>query len=158
MSQPPPVPPPPPAPKKSRTGCWIALIVVALCGVVFVGIMAAIALPAYNDYLTRSKATLAMTQVFPLKIEVASFHAQHQRCPVIGDEGFDDPANAQWLTDVDVSIGPGVSGACTIDARLRVEDKALRGKTLRFEYDADQGTWHCSSDIERRYLPSDCRD
>jgi type IV pilus assembly protein PilA len=83
-SMPPPVPPPRPAagsaaqigqtrpsattqhagptrpasapPPTNRTGCIIALVVVAIVGLVLVAILAAIALPAYQDYVKRSKA------------------------------------------------------------------------------------------------------
>jgi GYF domain 2 len=43
-------------PPSNRTGCIIAAIVIAVLGLFAVGILAAIALPAYQDYVKRSKA------------------------------------------------------------------------------------------------------
>ncbi len=45
-----------PPPPSNRTGCIIAVILIAVLGLFAVGILAAIALPAYQDYVKRSKA------------------------------------------------------------------------------------------------------
>jgi type IV pilus assembly protein PilA len=74
LSKPPPTPPPRPMaatashatrptvpvepPPSRRTGCLIALVVVGLLGLFVIGILAAIALPAYQDYVKRSKAAV----------------------------------------------------------------------------------------------------
>jgi type IV pilus assembly protein PilA len=75
MSLPPPPPPTRPAaatashaarpsvplepPPSNRTGCIIAVIVAGFIGLFLIGILAAIALPAYSDYVKRSKAAQA---------------------------------------------------------------------------------------------------
>ncbi len=71
LSRPPPVPPRPAAavashaarpsthiepPPSNRTGCIIAAIAVGIGGLVTLGILAAIAIPAYQDYVKRAKA------------------------------------------------------------------------------------------------------
>lgn len=72
MSRPPPPPPMRPAaatashaarpnapvepPPSNRTGCIIAVVVAGFIGLFLIGILAAVALPAYNDYVKRAKA------------------------------------------------------------------------------------------------------
>ncbi len=68
-ARPPPMPPPPAAatashagpmrgtaPPSNRNGCLIAVVVIGAMGLVLLAILAAIALPAYQDYVERSKA------------------------------------------------------------------------------------------------------
>ena len=73
MRQPPPVPPPPAAtashasatrrnaepPPSRRTGCLIAAVVLVVGGLAVLGFLAAVAVPAYQDYLKRAKAVQA---------------------------------------------------------------------------------------------------
>lgn len=74
-SRPPPVPPRPAAstashassmrnatgePPKNRNGCLIAAIVLGIGGLVLIGILAAIAIPAYRDYVERAKGAQAL--------------------------------------------------------------------------------------------------
>lgn len=72
LSRPPPPPPPRPAaatashaarpampvepPPSNRSGCIVAAIVIGVGGLILLGILAAIALPAYQDYVKRAKA------------------------------------------------------------------------------------------------------
>ena len=158
---PPPLPgrAPSPRPKKSYRGCLIAAAIAAVCGIVLLGILAAIALPAYKEYVTKSKVAMASSEAFIYKLEIAAFQVEHERCPMLGDEDFNDPSRAQLSPErVEVEIGEAADGSCTIDLTLRDTSPELSGKSLHYRYDADAGAWLCSSpDIEDRLLPHDCR-
>ncbi|MGY1519207.1 pilin [Luteimonas sp. A482] len=157
---PPPLPPsrphaPPPPPRKGMSGCLIALLVAGGLAIPLVAIMAAIALPAYNDYLARAVAAAALAETAPLKAQVAEFAARNGRCPIDADLGFRAAGAAGSAHD---GVGFGRTGVgCALEIRLR-DDKggAIHGKHLWLELDAS-GAWRCSSDAEDKYLPADCR-
>jgi type IV pilus assembly protein PilA len=138
------------------SGCLIALLVSGGLAIPLVAIMAAIALPAYNDYLARSVAGAALAETAPLKAQVAEFAAGNGRCPIDADLGFRAAGAAGSTHD---GVGFSRTGVgCAIEVRLR-DDRggALHGKHLWLELDATSGAWRCSSDAEDRYLPADCR-
>jgi len=137
-------------------GCLIALLVAGGLAIPSIAILAAIALPAYNDYLARSVAAAALAETAPLKTRVAGFAALNARCPMNEDPGF-RAAGAPGQAHSGVRFGHGDAG-CAMEVLLRDEREGpLHGKRLWLELDPDSGAWHCSSDAEDRYLPADCR-
>ena len=150
------------APKRKLSGCAITAIIGAAALVVAIpilAILAAIALPAYQEYVLRSKTATAHGQLLPLQAEIAAFVQDQERCPTNGDEGF---GSAEELAEGDVAavhIGRFENGHCGIEARLHVPGRdALDGKAIWLDYDSDTGAWQCSSEVADKLLPSSCRD
>ncbi len=169
---PPPLPPPlqtaapvPPAataaPRSGLSGCAIMAIVGTIVGVLlvaFLGIAAAIALPAYQDYLARAKVAQALDHLAPLKDQIAAFNAQEHRCAVNGDTGFGAPQSYAGDTIAQVRVGRFDNGHCGLEATLHLPDhKRLDGKALWLDYDERTSAWNCSSDLDDRVLPVHCR-
>lgn len=164
---PPPVPSTPAAPppvrttpqKKGMSGCLIALIIAAVVAVPMIGILAAIAIPAYNDYVQRAKITEVMVAVTPLKAAIAA-HAQREgSCP------DDDSADlAPLLSQLGrhprigaVRVGTLAGGHCAFEITLRGVG-AQDAKTLLFEADEDVSRWDChGGDLPGRFRPPQCR-
>ncbi|MEI2453408.1 MULTISPECIES: pilin [Lysobacter] len=148
-----------PPPRRGLSGCVIVLIVLAALAVPVIGILAAIAIPAYQDYTLRAKISEALAASSALKIQVAEYVATHDACPDNDSEGF-KPAEAY--------AGPRVakiefgefedSDRCGIQLELRgIGNDQVDGKKLWQEYDRSAGSWTCSSDIADRLLPAQCR-
>lgn len=168
VARPPPLPPPPvataaavAAPRAGLSGCGIGAIVAIVLGVVLVGvlgILAAIAMPAYRDYTLRAHARTAIDSLDLLKGEVVAFAAQQGRCPVNGDPGFDTAQDYTSEFVKQVRIGRFDNGHCGLEATLHAPGKdKLDGKALWLDYDAQAAAWHCSSELDDRYLPAHCR-
>ena len=164
---PPPLPPTMPAraaapapamPKRGLSGCMIALIIVAACSVPAIAILAAIALPAYQDYTLRAKVAGALTEAAPLKVAAAEFRARDGRCPDNGDAGFGSAESYATAQVASIRLGEFEDGKCGMELRLRgTGSDRLDGKAVWFELDANAGRWTCTSEIENRYLPRACR-
>ena len=114
----------------------IALIVAAIVFIPMVAILAAIALPAYQDYTLRARVASAMPLAAPLKAAVAEHFDQHQTCPSNDDSGFGPAELREW---------PGGRGDCrhVRERPVRIElmltapgNDKLDGKAVWFEYDA----------------------
>ena len=134
----------------------VAAIIVVL--VLIVGaVLAAIALPAYQEYVARSKTSEALVTLAPVKVAVAAFHGEHGRCPVNDDEGF-QPADGYADGAINaVRIGRFDNGHCGVEAELTVPgNAALDGKLLWLDYNG-AGHWECSGEPDDTYLPRECR-
>ena len=122
-----------------------------LLAVVPISILAAIALPAYNDYLVRAKVANAFVEADTAKIEVAEALASDQGCPAHVRES-NDPL-------VDSIRFSGSAPDCVVTlsfATSPATPNAIRGLSVEWQYSKSAG-WKCSSMITSKYLPSSCR-
>jgi type IV pilus assembly protein PilA len=159
---PPPLPAPATQPPPSGlSGCAIAalVVVVGLVVVAMLGILAAIALPAYHDYTLRAHASAAIVEARALQAQVAESLAANGRCPRNGEEDFGEPASYAGGHLASATFGEfEESGLCGLEARIAAPGKAaLDGKAIWLEYRPDGRRWQCSSDVDDRYLPASCR-
>ncbi|NIJ80673.1 pilin [Xanthomonas cannabis] len=173
-SVPPPLPPaaahaplahapaPPLHPRGNTTGWPLIAVLGAVAGVFVVvgviGILAAIAFPAYNDYLNRARVAEAIGELAPLKPQIAEFLASEGRCPVNDDAGFKPPEQYASERLSSVRIGRFETTECGIEAVIHAPKSArIDGKALWLDLDADAGSWNCSSEIDDAQLPPHCR-
>jgi type IV pilus assembly protein PilA len=149
-----------PPPKKKLSGCALTAIIgggLLLVLVPVMAILAAIALPAYNDYTVRAKVATAVNALQPLKQQVQHFADDEGRCPGANDAGFPAPGDFTQAGLSAVNIGRFNNGHCGIEATLAVPGKSLDGDLLWLEYDRDSGRWECSGESDDKYLPPSCR-
>lgn len=152
--------PDPTAPAKKSSGCKIAaiiLVVGGLCMLPILAIMAAIALPAYQDYVVRTKVATALAEARAVQPQVEAFFANTDRCPRDAAElGLSPPGSEAVAAIV---VGEANTGMCTIDLQLKGVSGAedLAGESIRLSRD-NAGDWYCTSDMAKRIrLPTDCR-
>lgn len=143
-----------PEPKRMN-GCLIALIVAAVVSIPMIGILAAIALPAYHDYTVRAKvAAYLQPRATALRIGTEQARAGLGRCPVepleAGMEG--EAANG-------VRVGQLDDGRCAFEITVLGVDPKLDGKTiLHVAPPAAGGDWDCTGgDLPAKYRMAACR-
>ena len=143
------------------SGCLIAVLVCAALAIPTIGILAAIALPAYNDYVQRAKIMEVMAAVRPLQLAVREHVASDERCP--DNDSADLAPLLQQLSQspriASVRVGTLQSGRCAFEITLRGVGVQNDGKTLLFEAsDDDASQWDCSGgDLPARARPQQCR-
>lgn len=139
--------------RKRMSGCLIALIVVAVLAVPMIAILAAIALPAYNDYVVRSKVVAQVdARAAAIQAGVAWGHARLGRCPADAQEaGLSDVANVEFGT-VD-------GGACAFRITLQGVNAKVDGSTVDFvSQSATDDRWDCTGgNLPARYRSTRCR-
>ena len=157
---PPPMPgaPPPPPPAKkgmgAGAGCAVA-VAVGFVALMVLGILAAIAIPDYHDYTQRALLMQHINAAAPIKLRVAEAYQRDGDCPSdIGLKSEEVPAGFS-----EVWVGRFEDGTCGAQFTFGTVERLpkVEGKKLWFWLDEKGAGWKCSSDLENRILPANCR-
>ena len=124
------------------------MIVVAI-----IGILAAIAIPAYQDYIAKSQATGGLAEISPAKTQF-EIAVNENKTPslVAADAGFIGvtAAGGQYCN-------VAVTGTTIIECTLKNGNATkVNGKKVTLTRSAADGTWACTSDLDAKYRPGNC--
>ena len=130
------------------------MIVVAI-----IGILAAIAIPAYQDYTIRAQVSEGLTLAGGAKVAVTEFWQERGEWPGDNEEAglADDPThiNGKYVTQVEVD---GEDIVITYGNAAHTDKLAGNTVTLTATDEGGSVSWACASDdLEPKYLPSSCR-
>lgn len=150
--------------KSGNAGMWIVVIlVVGFIGIAVLGILAAIAIPAYQDYTLRAKLTGAINEASAAKVMVSEHLQKHSECPnnSVAQSQIPSPESYASTAVQKIVIGALENGNCAIE--VTVSDKLAPGViagSIYFELtDTQTQQWRCFSDsIQNKYLPANCRN
>ena len=130
------------------------MIVIAI-----IGILAAIAIPAYQDYIARSQMSEAFTLASGLKTTVGEICNTDGTCTGANSNTSGIPApgtvTGKYVSGVSVvsgSIQATMSGP-SVSSKISGNQVWLNPSTAGGSLD-----WSCSSDAESKYLPASCRN
>ena len=123
------------------------MIVVAI-----IGILAAVALPAYQDYTVRAKVTEVILAASGAKTGVAEAAATYGTLP----------SSVQFTAVNQISkYVSGVSWNGTQITATATGDANITGSTITLQPSIDSATsvlsWTCSGNINTKYRPSSCK-
>ena len=127
------------------------MIVVAI-----IGILAAIAIPAYQDYTIRSKVTELINAAGVCKTSVAEYYQTKGTLPTGADAGCSDAGTAN-------STAPTVAaGVISVVASGGLKTQLAAGDTLKYTpviVSAAITDWDCKTGttVLPKYLPAACR-
>jgi type IV pilus assembly protein PilA len=129
------------------------MIVVAI-----IGILAAIAVPQYQDYTIRSKLTEALNLAAPAKLAVAESYASLGRMPTDNAEaGIADTIESKYVTSVVITDGVVAITLGGTEGIAGVVDGKIITMTPNIDADETRVDWTCTSDADNKYLPANCR-
>ena len=126
------------------------MIVVAI-----IGILAAVAIPAYQDYITRSKVTELATAASACKASVAEYYQSQGALPGNTDAAGCANNASQYVT----SLSVGANGVITVASAMAAPANGNFVLTPTAGSDASKPlSWSCqASTISKKYLPANCR-
>jgi type IV pilus assembly protein PilA len=136
------------------------MIVVAI-----IAILAAIAIPAYQNYLIRSQVTEGVTLMDGAKVAVTEFYANHGDFPASNLTAGLAPAasvTGKYVTSVTVARVSATSGTITsLFTSAAPTNTAIQGKNVVLTGTVPSGseniTWTCTGSVAAKFLPSSCR-
>ena len=147
------------------------MIVVAI-----IGILAAIAIPAYQDYITRSQVSEAVTLGGGLKAPLAEYGADKNAWPTLVD-----PTGTPAAGEMNATIEGKYAEVTTLDSAdigvypagvvtVQMKTGKASGETLSFTTADGGSTWACGAttsgpstgaaadtSIDVKYLPNACK-
>lgn len=127
------------------------MIVVAI-----IGILAAIAIPQYNDYVARSQAAEAPTLIDGLKTPIVSAISE------TGSAGCSAPSGAvisgKYVSAISFTAsGTAPAVICKIEANFSASvNTKIGGKKISYTFDSADGSWTCASDLPAEVKPKAC--
>ena len=130
------------------------MIVIAI-----IGILAAIAIPAYQDYTVRSKVSEGLNMAGAAKLAVAeTFDSQGIMPTNNGEAGLPGPGS---ITGTYVaSIGVSTDGLITIHYNTSLGGKpTANSTTMLLTPESSEGSmkWTCTGTMSDKYKPANCR-
>ena len=131
------------------------MIVVAI-----IGILAAVALPAYQDYTIRSQVTAALKEIVPGKDNAEALLSK-------GGTVTNVPANADYIgvphvttycaMDVTYNAFGDANIYCHLGEGAGPVNSVIQGKQLVLERNGQSGAWRCfGQGIPAKFVPKGC--
>jgi type IV pilus assembly protein PilA len=128
------------------------MIVVAI-----IGILAAVALPAYRDYTVRAKVTEVILAASSGKTTISESAATFGGMPSTAS-GVINTQTSKYVSAVDYASSGTATGVITATA---TGDSNINGSTVlltgTYATVTGQVAWVCTGTILQKYLPSSCK-
>lgn len=135
-------------------------IIITLVPIAFVGLLAAISIPAYNDFTIRAQVSEGFSLAGPAKLAIAEYYEETDAWPADNPAaGLEEPTAIRGSYVESVRID---SGVIVVTYGGESAHKSIQGKQLILNPDADllpAIEWVCySPDIPSKHLPALCRE
>jgi type IV pilus assembly protein PilA len=140
------------------------MIVIAI-----IGILAAIAIPAYQDYIARSQMSEGIQLAGGGEVGLAEYYQNSSKTPATLESVYSTSTNSgtkgvgRYTTAVmGYPIAGGTYGIVSTMRSTGV-NKNIASKTVEIWTTDGGNTWHCGpttglTPVDQKYLPTSCRD
>lgn len=145
--------------KKMQGFTLIELMIV----IAILGILMAIAIPAYQDYTVRAKVSEALLMAAPAKLAVAETVSSNGKLVSVTQtsSGYTFPGATTYVKTITIATGGKISVTVQNTGSTTADAKILGLAPVEVAAGTGQLTWTCNSaagsTIPTKYLPAKCR-
>ena len=126
------------------------MIVVAI-----IGILAAIAIPAYQDYIARGEAGSGLASINPLKTAVEDALARGTTADLTDVTVLGSAEDANALGTITSTVN-AAAGTGTLQFDFTASSPKTNGESITLTRNASSGTWACTTSLVEKYAPKGC--
>ena len=129
------------------------MIVVAI-----IGILSAVAIPAYTDYIARSQTSEAVSLMSGGKTPMAEYFVDKGLWPSTANDVMGN-TQGKYVSNITIVAGAGLNTELTVESRMKEVgvNSYITGKTIQLS-STDGKNWTCKvGTIDIKYVPSACR-
>ena len=129
------------------------MIVVAI-----IGILAAVAIPAYQDYIARSQVSEAVSLTAGGKTPLAEYYSDKGVWPSTANDVMGN-VTGKYVSNITITAGSNASSAISLTGSMKDSgvNGNITGKTLILT-SSDGKQWSCTTGtIDTKYRPAACR-
>ncbi|MGE3920959.1 MAG: pilin [Gammaproteobacteria bacterium] len=138
--------------KKSLLGFNLIELMIVIA---IIAILTAIALPQYQNYITRAKITEGLLLAMTAKAGVIDYYEMNGVLPSSNEEaGLNDSISSHYVSSIEIQNQGNI--LITFNEKSGVGD----GNTLLLKpkFDGELVEWTCSGNIQNKFLPANCRE
>jgi len=141
--------------KKMQKGFTLIelMIVVAV-----IGVLTAIAVPQYQNYVKKSTLGVGLANIAALKTNIEDYIATESAFPVTATgvpAGFERLGTVEDLGEGNVSSTKASTGTGTGEVRFTFDAGPISGEKIRLSRDED-GLWSCDTTAKPELAPKGC--
>jgi type IV pilus assembly protein PilA len=130
------------------------MIVVAI-----IGILAAVAIPAYQDYIARSQVSEAVSLLGAAKTPIAEYISDKGSVPVLTDAV--STTTGKYMASMALTSANATAVTLTATMTTSGVNSAISGSSVDMRTGDGARTWNCTASaatpIAAKYLPAACR-
>lgn len=156
-------------PSGSGSGVIIILSVFfVFIGVAVLGILAAVAIPAYQDYTARAQVAEGLSMASSYKSPLAQYYAKTHDFSGVSIADFQGQTSGKYVDSVTLDMAQGETLVITTTFKQTGISQAIAGKNFKLATVDGGNTWVCgyriqdpglqgAGQVQPRYLPSACK-